>query len=159
MIDGGDIAASLLDDYERDGAVCLRGAFDVGWIELLHGAVERDIADPGPNATNFAEGSTAGTFFGDMFMWRRDPDFRAAAVASPAAAIAAGLMISAATTTRRRPSLSARAPPIGSKARFASEYAAIASPTRNGVPPSSCARGPMTGRRAKLSMKARKTAT
>lgn len=90
MIAETDIAA-----YERDGVVCLRGAFDADWIARLRGAVERDIAAPGPNATNFAEGSTVGTFFGDMFMWRRDPDFRAAALASPAAAIAAGLMRSA----------------------------------------------------------------
>ena len=92
MIGGGVIATSLVDDYDRDGVVCLRGAFDVGWVERLRGAVERDIADPGPNATNFAEGSTPGTFFGDMFMWRRDADFRAAALASPAASIAAALM-------------------------------------------------------------------
>ncbi len=78
--------------YERDGVVCLRRQFDEGWVERLRAAIERDIAAPGPNATNFAEGSTAGTFFGDMFMWRHDADFRAAALHSPAAAIAARLM-------------------------------------------------------------------
>ena len=55
-------------------------------------AVERNIASPGPHATNFAEGSTSGTFFGDMFMWKSDPDFRAAALSSPAPEIAARLM-------------------------------------------------------------------
>ena len=38
------------------------------------------------------------------------------------------------------------------------EYAAMANPTRSGVPPSCWARGPITGRRAKLSMNERKTA-
>jgi ectoine hydroxylase-related dioxygenase (phytanoyl-CoA dioxygenase family) len=81
--------------YDRDGVVCLRQAFDPTWVERMRVAVERDLASPGPHATNFAEGSTAGRFFGDMYMWRHDPEFRAAALDSPAAAIAARLMTSA----------------------------------------------------------------
>jgi hypothetical protein len=84
-----------VSDYDRDGVVCLRNAFDSTWVERLRGAIERDLAAPGPNATNFAEGSSAGKFFGDMFMWKQDADFRAAALASPAPAIAARLMGSA----------------------------------------------------------------
>ena len=90
-VSADDVAA-----YARDGVVCLRAAFDAGWIERLRAAAERDLADPGPHATNFAEGSTAGRFFGDMYMWKRDDDFRAAALDSPAPAIAAGLMRSSA---------------------------------------------------------------
>ena len=67
MITDTDVAA-----YDRDGVVCLRQAFDPAWVERLRAAVERDLATPGPNATNFAEGSTAGRFFGDMFMWQHD---------------------------------------------------------------------------------------
>ena len=78
MIAESDVAA-----YERDGVVCLRRQFDARWVERLRGAIERDLAAPGPNATNFAEGSTAGKFFGDMFMWKDDPDFRAAALDVP----------------------------------------------------------------------------
>ena len=76
-ITDADVAA-----YDRDGVVCLRGAFDSEWVERTRGAVERDLAAPGPNATNFAAGSSAGKFFGDMFMWKSDPDFRAAALRS-----------------------------------------------------------------------------
>ena len=85
MITHSDVAA-----YDRDGVACLRQAFDPGWVDRLRTAVERDLAAPGPNATNFAEGSTAGKFFGDMFMWKQDPDFRAAALESPAPAIPPG---------------------------------------------------------------------
>ncbi len=87
MITDSDVAA-----YERDGVVCLRNAFDSEWVERMREAIERDLAHPGPNATNFAEGSSAGKFFGDMFMWKHDPAFAAAALESPAAAIAARLM-------------------------------------------------------------------
>lgn len=61
----------------------------------MRAAIERDLAAPGPNATNFAEGSSAGRFFGDMFMWKQDVEFRAAALDSPAPALAARLMGSA----------------------------------------------------------------
>jgi len=86
-IGDADVAA-----YRRDGVVRLRGQFDERWIERMRAAIERDLAAPGPSATHFAEGSSAGRFFGDMFMWKSDPDFRAAALESPAPAIAARLM-------------------------------------------------------------------
>jgi Phytanoyl-CoA dioxygenase (PhyH) len=82
-----DVAA-----YDRDGVVCLRGAFDAVWVGILGEAVERDLVKPGPHATNFAEGSTGGKFFGDMFMWQQDNDFRLAALTSPATEIAARFM-------------------------------------------------------------------
>ncbi len=90
MITDADVTA-----YDRDGVVCPRQAFDPHWVERLRDAIERDLASPGPHATNFAEGSTPGTFFGDMFMWKHDEAFRAAALDSPAPAIAARLMASA----------------------------------------------------------------
>jgi len=49
------------------------------WIERLRAAIEHDLASPGPNATNFADGRAVGKFFDDAFMWRSDPEFRAAA--------------------------------------------------------------------------------
>ena len=85
-----DVAA-----YERDGVVCLRGAFDAVWVGILCEAVERDLLKPGPHATNFAEGSSSGKFFGDMFMWRRDPDFRAAFFETGCAALAGEAMAAA----------------------------------------------------------------
>jgi hypothetical protein len=60
LITDSDVTA-----YDRDGVVCLRRQFDTGWVERLRRAIERDLAAPGPNATNFA-GSSAGKFFGDM---------------------------------------------------------------------------------------------
>lgn len=91
------IPEDTVADYDRDGVVCLRAQFAPSWIERLRAAIERDLAAPGPNATNFAEGSSAGKFFGDMYMWRTDPEFRAAALDSPAPAIAARLMRSKGT--------------------------------------------------------------
>lgn len=78
--------------YDRDGVVCLDGLFDTGWVERLRAAVERAMAEPAPMALEFNDDGAPGRFFGDMFMWTRDTDFRAAALDSPAPAIAAALM-------------------------------------------------------------------
>ncbi len=91
----GSIPETAVAAYEADGVVCLRRQFEDRWIERLQAAIERDLAAPGPHATNFAEGSGTGKFFGDMFMWKSDSDFRAAALDSPAPTIAARLMGSA----------------------------------------------------------------
>jgi ectoine hydroxylase-related dioxygenase (phytanoyl-CoA dioxygenase family) len=48
--------------------------------------------NPSKMATNFNAEGTPGRFFGDMFMWTWDPDFRAAFIESPAPAIAAEMM-------------------------------------------------------------------
>lgn len=87
MISEADVAAC-----DRDGGVCLRGRFEPLWIDRMRAAIERDLASPGPNATNFAEGSSAAKFFGDMFMWKQDAESRAAALESLAPATAAHLM-------------------------------------------------------------------
>jgi ectoine hydroxylase-related dioxygenase (phytanoyl-CoA dioxygenase family) len=78
--------------YARDGVVALAGMFDADWIERLRGAIERDLARPSAMAADFNAPGTQGRFFGDMFMWTWDDDFRAAVFESPAPAIAAALM-------------------------------------------------------------------
>ena len=86
------ISAQEKADYERDGVVNLSGMFYADWVERLRNAIQRDMDDPGPMATNFNAEGTPGRFFGDMFMWTRDPDFRAVFVDSAGPAIAAGMM-------------------------------------------------------------------
>ncbi|MCW5731383.1 MAG: phytanoyl-CoA dioxygenase family protein [Alphaproteobacteria bacterium] len=78
--------------YERDGAICLRGLFDMGWIELLREAVEADIAAPGPMARVNTPAGNPGRFFVDFQLWQRWPGVREFVFHSPAAAIVARLM-------------------------------------------------------------------
>ena len=37
-----------IETYERDGVVCLRGAFAPEWLDLVAEGIEKDIAAPGP---------------------------------------------------------------------------------------------------------------
>lgn len=78
--------------YARDGVVVRRGLLTPMRLELLRAAVDRAMASPGPEALDFNDRGGAGRFFGDMFMWRRDPEFRAAFFETGAAAAAGRLM-------------------------------------------------------------------
>lgn len=83
-----DLAAA----YARDGVACARGVLAPSWIERLRGAVDRAMATPSNDAMEFNAPGKAGRFFGDMFMHRRDPDFRAAFFDTPCAALAGDAM-------------------------------------------------------------------
>jgi len=87
LLNGQDIAT-----YRRDGVVCLRQVFDADWLARLTRATERTLAKPGPLGMRYGKKTDRGDFFGDMFMWTFDDDFRDFALQSPAAAIAGALM-------------------------------------------------------------------
>ncbi|MCA3245974.1 MAG: phytanoyl-CoA dioxygenase family protein [Azospirillum sp.] len=78
--------------YAQDGVVCARGLLDAGWVTRLRAAVDRAMAAPSNDAMEFNAEGEAGRFFGDMFMHRRDADFRAAFFDSPCAALAGEAM-------------------------------------------------------------------
>ena len=88
--------SALAEAYARDGVACVRGLLDESWIARLRCAVDRAMATPSNDAMEFNAEGEAGRFFGDMFMHRRDPDFRAAFFDTRCAAIAAEAMGSAA---------------------------------------------------------------
>lgn len=86
--------APITDDeiaaYERDGIVCLRGAFDSGWIDFMGDAVDRAMAAPGTHGEEYAR--DGGRFFGDLDLWQRHEAFRRFVFDSPAAEIAGTVM-------------------------------------------------------------------
>ena len=75
-------------DYDRDGAVVIRGAFAPHWIELLAGGVERNLREPGPFGKRYTPEGKPGMFFGDYCSWQRIAEYEAFLRHSPAAAIA-----------------------------------------------------------------------
>ncbi len=85
-ITDADVAA-----YRRDGAICLRGYF-TDWLEPLARGVERNIAEPGPVATEHKLDDNKGRFFEDYCNWERIPEYRDFVLNSPAAAIAGRAM-------------------------------------------------------------------
>jgi ectoine hydroxylase-related dioxygenase (phytanoyl-CoA dioxygenase family) len=84
-------------DYERDGAVCVRGGFSAEDVALAAAAIEANLADLGPLAKR-ASSEDDGAFVEDFCSWTRIPEMEAFARTSPAAEIAAEVM--GATTVR-----------------------------------------------------------
>ncbi len=86
-----------IEDYRRDGVVCLRGQFARDWVERLRAALARNMQKPGPWHRSITKPGQPGNFYYDSMMSRFDPEFRAFAHESPAAEIAGRLMEARAT--------------------------------------------------------------
>jgi ectoine hydroxylase-related dioxygenase (phytanoyl-CoA dioxygenase family) len=78
--------------FERDGAICLRGVFELSWLEQLAQGLEKNFADPGPDSTHYTAAGKPGGFYDDYCNWRRIPEYEDFVLNSPAGEIAARLM-------------------------------------------------------------------
>ena len=77
-------------DFERDGAVVIRGLF-TDWVDCLRSGVEKNISSPGPFVRDYND-DQGGRFFGDYCNWNRIEEYRAFLFESPAASLAKALM-------------------------------------------------------------------
>jgi ectoine hydroxylase-related dioxygenase (phytanoyl-CoA dioxygenase family) len=78
-------------DYERDGAVCLRGLFS-GWVDRIIEGIEHNMREPGPHAAENLNAGESGRFFDDYCNWQRIPALEELIRESPAVSAAAALM-------------------------------------------------------------------
>jgi ectoine hydroxylase-related dioxygenase (phytanoyl-CoA dioxygenase family) len=83
---------SRYEDFQRDGAVVVRGAFSAGDVSLLERGIERNLAEPSERALVASRPDDPGRFFEDFCNWQRIPEFEQFIRQSPAAAIAGELM-------------------------------------------------------------------
>ncbi len=86
------IPDSLVDEFERRGAVCLRAVFAQSWLDKLADGVDKNFADPGPEHTVYTRKGEPGGFYDDYCNWQRIDEYRDFVMNSPAAEIAARLM-------------------------------------------------------------------
>ncbi len=77
-------------DFQRDGAVCIRQAFDPDDVALATDAINANLADLSTRAKR-ASAETDGAFIEDFCNWQRLPAMEAFIRTSPAAAIAGQL--------------------------------------------------------------------
>ncbi|WP_170454288.1 phytanoyl-CoA dioxygenase family protein [Ruegeria arenilitoris] len=85
------VSPEMIENYRNDGVVLVKGLF-ADHVDALREGVARNMADPGPYASeNKKEGET-GRFFDDYCNWSRIPEFRQVIQASPVAEVAADLM-------------------------------------------------------------------
>ncbi len=88
-----DITEEEIACYERDGIVCLRGLFDMEWVEKLRTAADQSMTRPSDMAIELAAQLKAeGRFFHETFVWLENDICKNFVFNSPAAEIAAALM-------------------------------------------------------------------
>ncbi|MEQ8640085.1 MAG: phytanoyl-CoA dioxygenase family protein [Alphaproteobacteria bacterium] len=83
---------SVIAAYESDGATVVRGVVPPVWIERMRQAIDRVLAKPGRAAVEYTPKDRPGRYYGDFFVWQRDPDFRAFMADSPLPHLAAEIM-------------------------------------------------------------------
>ena len=69
------LSPSVIHDYQRDGAVVIRGALDAGELALLERGIEANLAAPGPLAAVASAADDPGRFFEDFCNWQRIPEY------------------------------------------------------------------------------------
>src|SRR4051812_41461831 len=86
------LADELVDAYQRDGAVVLRGVLAEEEVQRLRVGVDAVIASPSARAVNDGEPGAPGTFFEDFCTWQAVPEFERVIRESALAAAAGRLM-------------------------------------------------------------------
>jgi hypothetical protein len=66
MASQNQIDAETIEDYQRDGAVCIRGALK-DWVDTIAAGIERNIQNRSATASDIANGH--GSFFDDYCNW------------------------------------------------------------------------------------------
>ena len=89
--DGVLVSQQQCDDFQRDGAVLIKGAFK-DWVAVIEAGIARNMAAPSEYASENAVAEGEGRFFDDYCNWQRIPEFERIIRSSPAAEIAASIM-------------------------------------------------------------------
>jgi ectoine hydroxylase-related dioxygenase (phytanoyl-CoA dioxygenase family) len=85
------VTPDMIETYQRDGVVLVRGLFK-DHVETLRRGVEINMTQPGPFAAENLKAGEGGRFFDDYCNWQRIPEFERVIRSSAAAEVAADLM-------------------------------------------------------------------
>jgi ectoine hydroxylase-related dioxygenase (phytanoyl-CoA dioxygenase family) len=83
--------AKTIEAYRRDGAVLIKGLW-TDWVDVIRDGIARNMAEPGPYASENLKPGEAGRFFDDYCNWERIPEFGRVIRDSGVAQVAAALM-------------------------------------------------------------------
>ena len=84
--------ANAVEDFRRDGVVCVREAFDPHWIALARQGIQRYLDKPGRFFRDHTPEGSPGRYLFGFWTWQDIPEFREIVFDSPAAELAAKLM-------------------------------------------------------------------
>lgn len=82
---------AMVDAYRSNGVVLIRGLFK-DWVDTIKAGIERNMASPGPFASENLKQGQSGRFFDDYCNWTRIEEFEDVIRNSQAGQVAAALM-------------------------------------------------------------------
>lgn len=85
------VSTDIVEAYQRDGAVLIKGLF-VDWVDEIAAGIEQNMSEPGPYAAENLQDGERGRFFDDYCNWNRIAAFEEVIRTSSAADVAAQLM-------------------------------------------------------------------
>ena len=86
------LTKSEINQFNKDGAIFIKGKFDVKWIEKLKKGIERDINNPSHRFKSHTLKKDVPAYLEDYWTWDLVPEFKDFVFNSPYAKIAAELM-------------------------------------------------------------------
>ena len=86
------LTKSEINQFNKDGAIFIKGKFDVKWIEKLKKGIERDINNRSPRFKSHTLEKGVPAYLEDYWTWDLVPEFKDFVFNSPYAKIAAELM-------------------------------------------------------------------
>ncbi|NBU88266.1 MAG: phytanoyl-CoA dioxygenase [Betaproteobacteria bacterium] len=87
-----DITPALIEEFDRQGAVCLRGLLSADEVALLRQGIDVNLAQPSPRAIVASQADDPGFFIEDFCNWQENAAYRRVIFDSALAPVAARLM-------------------------------------------------------------------
>ena len=81
-----------INNFKKDGAIFIKGKFDLSWIEKLKKGIERDIKNPSPRFKSHTLTKDVPAYLEDYWTWDLVSEFKDFVFNSPYAKIASELM-------------------------------------------------------------------
>ena len=86
------LGQTSIEDFQRDGAVCLRQLLSADLLAVLREGIDWNLAHLSPRAKVASSPADPGYFVEDFCNWRDNPHYRRFIFDSPLAAVAGRLM-------------------------------------------------------------------
>ena len=83
------VTPQLMEDFHRDGAVCIRQIFTQEEVALLRAGIDSNLQAPSPRAKVASRPDDPGWFFEDFCNWQDNEAYRQFIFHSAATAVAA----------------------------------------------------------------------
>ena len=77
-----------INQFKQDGAIFIKGKFDLNWIEKLKIGIEKDIKNPSPRFKSHTLTKSVPAYLEDYWTWDLVPEFKDFVFNSPYAKIA-----------------------------------------------------------------------